>query len=271
MKVIFLTGSHPRHLYIAKKLLDEKLLSGLVIEQRESFVPKPPNDLHEVDHKNFVRHFKERDETENKFFSDIQIEHFQAVPMMKITKDELNSEKVKEWLLERKPDVVISYGIHKLEQNILDILPDMSWNIHGGLSPWFRGNVTLFWPFYFLKPNWAGMTIHKLTKKLDGGEIVHHSVPKLEYGDGVHDVACKAVLQVSNDIVEILKAVKDGFEVTYHPQKTAGKLFVSDDWKPQHLRFIYNTYNNDIVDEFLKGNIKSDAPPLVHWLDSNNS
>ena len=25
--------------------------------------------------------------------------------------------------------------------------------MHGGLSPRYRGSATLFWPFYFLKPN----------------------------------------------------------------------------------------------------------------------
>ncbi|BDG45790.1 MULTISPECIES: formyltransferase family protein [Parageobacillus] len=87
----------------------------------------------------------------------------------------------------------MTYGVNKIDDHVIDMLPDYAWNIHGGLSPWYRGNITLFWPFYMLRPNWAGMTIHRLTSKLDGGDIVHHSVPKLEYGDGIHDVACKAV------------------------------------------------------------------------------
>lgn len=96
-------------------------------------------------------------------------------------------------LQEQQPDVVLTYGVNKIDDHVIDMLPDYAWNIHGGLSPWYRGNITLFWPFYMLRPNWAGMTIHRLTSKLDGGDIVHHSVPKLEYGDGIHDVACKAV------------------------------------------------------------------------------
>ena len=41
MKVLFLTGSHPRHMYIAKKLYDNQYLDGLLIEKRENFVQAP--------------------------------------------------------------------------------------------------------------------------------------------------------------------------------------------------------------------------------------
>jgi hypothetical protein len=32
------------------------------------------------------------------------------------------------------------------------------WNIHGGLSPWYRGAITHFWPSYMLEPQLTGMS-----------------------------------------------------------------------------------------------------------------
>src|SRR5690606_20697683 len=124
------------------------------------------------------------------------------------------------------------------------------WNIHGGLSPWFRGSITMSWPFYMLRPNWTGMTLHYLSPKLDGGDIVHHSVPTLEYGDGIHDVACKAVRQMAEDLTRILELHAVGQPLPKEPQRTAGKLFLASDWTPQTLRLIYQTFNNDIVDAY---------------------
>lgn len=37
-------------------------------------------------------------------------------------------------------------------------------------------------------------------------------------------------------------------ELKYVPQKLVGKLFLCSDWKPEHLRVIYQLFDNDIGD-----------------------
>ncbi|KHL94003.1 methionyl-tRNA formyltransferase [Paenibacillus sp. IHB B 3415] len=261
MKVLLMTGSHPRHRHIAKCLKDAGLLSALVIEQREEFIPPPPSGLLEEDRLLFIRHFVEREQAEHRAFNTEQIKW--DIPVFNTTPSELNSTEVGRWVVSQKPDVVITYGVHKINQELLDKFPAHSWNIHGGLSPWYRGNITLFWPFYFLKPNWSGMTIHRLTSKLDGGGIIHHSVPELNFGEGIHDVASNAVKQVSEDIVAILKKLSYGETIIEVPQKSSGKLFTSNDWEAHHLRIIYKLFNNDIVDHYLRGELGKTEPPLV--------
>lgn len=261
MKVLFMTGSHPRHRHVASSLRDAGFLSALVIEEREEFVPSPPPGLLEKDRLLFIRHFQERETAEHRAFNSEQVEW--EIPVYNTTPSQLNSVEVKQWVASQNPDVVITFGVHKINQDLLDEFPEYSWNIHGGLSPWYRGNITLFWPFYFLKPNWSGMTIHRLTSKLDGGGIIHHSVPKLNFGEGVHDVASNAVKQAALDIVTILHKLSKGEEVIEVPQKSSGKLFTSNDWEPQHLRVIYELFNNDIVDHYLRGELGKTEPPLI--------
>lgn len=263
MRTVFLTGSHPRHLHIAKRLYEEGLLHGLLIETRENFTPSPSPHLADIDRTNYIRHFTDREIAETRAFGSVDISFFKDIPLHETTMEKLNSAETGSWLKTLQADTVVSYGIHKLEKDILEILPERAWNIHGGLSPWYRGNITLFWPFYFLKPNWSGMTIHRLSAKLDGGDIIHHSTPVLNRGDGVHDVACNAVRQSGEDLIRLLNLIKEGRQITPVPQKSNGKLFTSTDWMPQHLRLIYNTFNNDIVDRFLDGEFGSDEPPLV--------
>ncbi|WP_019153813.1 formyltransferase family protein [Robertmurraya massiliosenegalensis] len=262
MKVVLLTGSHPRHFYVVNQLAKLGIVAGHVIEQRESFVPEPPQGLEPIDHWNFIRHFQDRDEAEHRFFAGNE-KVVEGISSLNVTIETLNSQETINFIKEISPDIVISYGVHKLDANLLQALPEHSWNIHGGLSPWYKGNITLFWPFYMLRPNWAGMTIHKLSVRLDGGDIIHHSVPELSYGDGVHDVACKGVQQVAHDLIKILTELKLE-QIRYTPQKGNGKLYVGTDWTPQHLRLIYQTYNNDIVDHFLDGKLSKIEPKLVN-------
>lgn len=264
MKILLLTGSHPRHLFLVNELVNTGFVSAHVMEMREEFIPNPPSGLEEIDHTNFIRHFRDRDEAEQRHFNG----HNKVsvpLPSIEVKMQQLNSIETIDWVKSQSFDLAISYGVHKLSDELLKVLGGNAWNIHGGLSPWYKGNTTLFWPFFMLKPNWAGMTIHRLSSRLDAGDIVHHSVPELAYGDGLHDVACKAVIQVAKDLAEIVSTINLE-NVKYTPQKGNGKLWIGTDWMPQHLRFVYNVYNNDIVDQFLDGKLPKNDPSLINAL-----
>lgn len=72
--------------------------------------------------------------------------------------------------------------------------------------------------------------------------------------------------KVAADLVEILKRLQSGKVPNYVPQKSNGKLFVATDWTPQHLRLIYQTFHNDIVDHYLDGKLGHVEPKLVNAL-----
>ena len=99
----------------------------------------------------------------------------------------------------------MSYGCGILSDEILAAVQGQSWNIHGGLSPWYKGGVTLFWPSYMLQPQMTGMTIHELTSNLDAGDIIHQCTADLVRGDGIHDLACRAVEKVGIEIIQLIR------------------------------------------------------------------
>ena len=70
MSVVFMTGSHPRHAYLARCIAESGLLVGVVVEQREEHVPQPPEGLQESTRELFVRHFAGREKSEAAFFTD---------------------------------------------------------------------------------------------------------------------------------------------------------------------------------------------------------
>ncbi len=161
------------------------------------------------------------------------------------------------------PDVVFIFGSGMIRDPLFSELPNLTINLHLGLSPRYRGSATLFWPFYFLEPNWAGSTFHLITGEPDAGNIIHQSIPKLEYGDTIHEVACKVVKQSAIDVKKIINTLESGKELVFHKQQSSGKFFLSRDFIPQHLRVVYNLYNDDIVDQFLDSKIRPDGPNVI--------
>ena len=113
-----------------------------------------------------------------------------------------------------------------------------------------------------LQPQMTGMTIHELTNKLDAGDVVHQCKADLVRGDGIHDLSCRAVEKIGTELVELIKMFVDGETITKKSHKTSGKLWIGKDWRPEHLRLIYELYDDQIVDYYLDGKFLEEEPVL---------
>tara|TARA_B100001250_G_C19816402_1_gene798663 strand:+ start:6120 stop:6926 length:807 start_codon:yes stop_codon:yes gene_type:complete len=263
MKIILFSGNHPRHHYLIKKLYDNSLLRAVVYEEREKFIPSIPNNLNQKFIDLFSYHFKLRDESENKFFGKINLSEID-VPIIKVDKktNGINTSKVELFLKKYSCDIALSYGVRILENNILSLLPNEKWNIHGGLSPWFKGAITNFWPSYFLKPQYTGVTLHYLSEKIDAGEIIHQTSAIFQKGDGLHDLCSRTTKHFIDNFYKIIDIYNDKKSLNTKKQNSTGKLWLNSDWTPYHLDIIYNVYNDRIADLYLDGKIDIKKPNI---------
>jgi folate-dependent phosphoribosylglycinamide formyltransferase PurN len=245
---------------MARALAKSGFLAGLVIEQREIFVPEPPQDLTPKTLALYMRHFAGREEAETRIFGGLR---FPDIQRHNVEVSELNTAATVSFINRIKPDLVLSYGVHKLTPETLSNIDcKLKWNIHGGLSPWYRGVITHFWPSYFLEPQMTGMTVHELTQNIDGGDLIHQTVAELRSGDGVHDLACRAVMSLGEELPELMTAVIDNHLISPLKQATTGRIWRGADWQPAHLHLVYDYYDNRIVDRYLKGDFDQKTPKL---------
>ena len=256
-RIMWLGGDQPRHLYYINEIAKHFEVVGGIMQVRES-QPEMKITLFPRDQRNMTRHFWDRKQAEEKYFGEQEVPTF---PLLKVDRGTLNDIDSIEMVKKYKPDLVLVFGCGMIREPLFSALPKDTINLHLGLSPRYRGAATLFWPFYFLEPNWAGTTFHYIVNTPDGGDIIHQCVPKLESGDGIHDVACKAVKKSAEEVIGLIEKYPDW---KHFPQKPeAGKNFLESDFKPQHLRMIYDVYENEIVDQFLGGKIESKEPKLL--------
>ena len=260
MKILTISGSSPRHLYFINSIHKKFTLAGAIIQKREDFSISPPSEINERDKKNFIRHFSSWNEIERKFFGETKISECKK---LEITEEELNSEKSVAFAKEVNPDIVMIFGTNLIKEPLISTLPKFSINLHLGISPRYRGAATLFWPFYFLEPPYVGSTFHHIISEPDAGNIIHQTIPKLEKTDGIHDVACKTILESTSDAIKLLEIFENQKTLKSFKQKGTGKNFLENDFKPQHLRVIYDVFNNDMVREYLEGNFQSKKPKLI--------
>ena len=257
MRVLLIGGNHPRHLYYMNRIASHPgvEVSGALIQNRGEMQPEPPQGTPAHDAQLWHRHFKARDERERAYFSPMR----QPYKPLRVSADELSGPAAAGYVLTHPAELCLIFGTGMIRDPLASALPDMTLNLHLGLSPRYRGAATLFWPFYFLEPNHAGTTLHRITAEPDAGEILHQSRPKLITGDTIHDVACRAVVQATADMLALLDRWPDW---TFKKQRNTGKCFLARDFQPAHLRGIYDVWDDVIVDAYLNGEIVNAEPVL---------
>lgn len=264
MPVVAITGSHPRHVYLVERLRQAGLLKGWIVDKREDFVPAPPDGLSDGLRRLFIHHFEARQKSESAFFGEAGPDTVQGVDKLEVSRDQLNSPEAQDFLKRLEPELVISYGCGLLRDQMLSCAKGRFWNVHGGLSPWYRGAITHFWPSYLLEPQMTGMTLHITTPEVDGGAIIHQNRADLVRGDGLHDLTARAVLGFADELPVVLQQALSGSGLPAgHEQKTSGRIWTKKMWRPDHLRLIYETYGDRIVDAVLDGDIEFHEPKLV--------
>ena len=259
MRVLGITGSHSRHLYFFDTLRRGFPLAGVILQEREAMIPAPPAGAAEPDRENWIRHFQGRADAERKYFGEPSLD---GVATFRTPPETLNSEATIAFVRQVAPDVVVIFGCDLIKPPLADLLPATTLNLHLGLSPRYRGAATLFWPFYFLEPNYAGSTLHYIVAEPDAGDIVHQVTPQLERGDGIHDVGCKTVVASAVEVAQVLTRLRDAGRLERKAQAGTGKKFLESDFRVEHLRTIYDLCGNAVVRMYLDGEIRPREPKL---------
>ena len=260
MKIVLIIGDQRRHKFFATQINRKFELSGIIYVKRGIDIPNIPDGLEDLDRKNFETHFTDRKNAEIKNFPEIDEIN---CPSIIVDFDKLNTDESASFIKTINPNLVFVFGSGLIKSPLIESLPNQTINLHLGLSPRYRGSATLFWPFYFLEPNFAGTTFHYLVDQPDAGDIIHQVVPKLEYGDKIHDVACKVVLESANAVIHLANIYKINGKWKSIAQKHSGKNFLDSDFHPSQLRLIYNTFDGKIVDYFLDNKLRTRIPKLI--------
>ena len=264
MRVILFSGSHPRHVFVHQQLIKKFDIVGIVSMKREDLNPSPPAGISNIDEKLFKYHFERRTYFESKAYGNASNNFYSEVaPTLYINPDDLNSKVTYDFVKKVNPDVCFIFGVNLILNPVIGILPKYKINLHLGLSPWYRGSATLFWPFYFLQPQFAGSTTHLIVEEADAGDIIHQDLPKLEYGDSIHEVGTKVVLKSCESIIKIFNKLNSSGNLSISKQKSSGRLFLTKDFHPSHLRLIYQAMEDKIVDMYLDGILDQKKPKII--------
>ena len=216
MKVVIFTSNSIRHKFFANKLSKYETL--IVSECKKSIYEGIIGE-----------HFILRDETEQEYFKD---RVFNA-PTVPLVYGEVN--KSYSIIKDFNPDIGLVFGSGIIREPLISLIPKFI-NLHLGLSPYYRGSGTNFFPFINEELEYIGATLHHIDSGIDTGDIIAHFRPKIELGDNVHTLGCKTI----KNAVEVLEGLFD---------KPLNRV---KQWKVKEKYYKNSDFNETILKEYLK-------------------
>lgn len=249
MKIVILTSNSLRHKFLANSLASKADDTLVVSECKQNDSVSPGSE----DQSTTSEHFRLRNETEKKFFTN---NDFFTAKTLPILYKEVNLDYVYQAIKKFQPDIMFIFGSYIIREPLLSLMaPDRTINLHLGLSPYYRGSGTNFWPFVNNELEYVGSTILHLDSGIDTGDIICHTRPKIELGDNVHTVGCKVIQSSVNSLIQITDMIKEGKKLNRIKQwKVDGKYYTTKDFDEHALQKYKIQLNNELVKNYLAKN-----------------
>ena len=141
----------------------------------------------------------------------------------------INSPETKALLASLEPDVVLVRGTSIIRDEILADVP-LTLNAHAGLSPYYRGAHCTEWALLNWDPYNIGVTVHEVTKRIDGGSIFGQVRIPIEAMDTVASIEEKICFEGSRLFQHALRILAKGKSLVLKPQERGGSLRLGLHW-----------------------------------------
>lgn len=128
-----------------------------------------------------------------------------------------NAKDCEEFIRAAQPKVIVVYGTMLIRDHIAELASSCTLNMHTGLSPYYRGDSTLFWPIYYNQIDKLGVTVHELVSEVDGGGIVYTGKVDYDAGDTETHIFAKGVTTGADLYLQAVTDALDG-NIKFHRQ-----------------------------------------------------
>ncbi len=236
--IVILTSRGPRHSYFCRELARNFDVKGIVVDDRYHFSDRiltflrltggnPLLAVKRIFLKKRILPFDLRDrETEERYFplGEGGKEFPDGVPVL-MSPDPNGAEAI-QWIEKFSPDVIAVFGTRLIKDPVLSAAKSAALNLHTGFSPFYRGGQCTFWALYHGDAEHVGVTVHHLSRKIDGGDIVFTARPDIQPDDTVRSIECKLVKLATQGMIEAIRKIAAGERIGV-PQEKGGRLFLS--------------------------------------------
>jgi methionyl-tRNA formyltransferase len=258
--LILITGCELRHEFFRKFISTDSEIK-VVKSYCESSIKSIENVVSK-DSNNQLRksHLEARSKSEKYYFERYCAESVDLSNPKLIKKGEINDPGIVAEIIKSNPDYIVSYGCSIIKSELIEFFRDRFINIHLGLSPYYRGSGTNYWPFVFDELQFIGVTFMFINEGIDTGEIIHQIRAEILECDSIHDIGNRLITAMSKEVILLIKSgilVKS--EDTYSVSSTPRRYFSKKDFTEESLLRVSENFSKNIIGKYLSNRGVIDA------------
>lgn len=262
--IVILTSNELRHSFMRKAIALDSEINVLA-----SYCEKKSEGIRKVISKNHddagqLKHIESRTRSEQDFFGAfVKLTPDLSRPQF-IEKGDINSQALINEIIDLQPDLVIAYGCSIIEPQLINHFKERFLNVHLGLSPYYRGGGTNFFPLVNSKPEYVGATFMYIDEGIDTGDIIHQIRAEVFPGDGPHQIGNRLIAQVATSYIDIIRYFDKLVKIDQPIDKKVGLYYSSKDFTPQSVEIMYKNFSSGMVDDYLEIDETEKAPLFVN-------
>jgi folate-dependent phosphoribosylglycinamide formyltransferase PurN len=247
-KIVIITSNQLRHKFYCREIAKKMQIAGIVAEGKSNAVTDFSN-YNEEDQAIINKHFRGRDQVEESLMG--KNINFPEADLLNINSGEINNRNVTDWIIEKKPDYILLYGSGIIKEPLLSDFENKIINLHLGLSPYYKGSGTNFWPLVYNEPECVGATIHLAIRKVDAGSILHQVRPDTDVTDRAHELGTKTIIKAVDIIPEVIKSYSEGNIQPVRQDLASGKVFMNKDFNADAVKTMWANFENGMMENYI--------------------
>jgi len=251
-RIVILTGSELRHVFFRKYIAlskDIEVINSYCEGQEKSLrtlVEKDdiPDDVR-------LKHLFAREQSEKDFFNLFSMSIVDNSAPVFLPKGKINTSVYTQAIINAQPDLLIAYGCSIIKEPLLSIFEGRFLNVHLGLSPYYRGAGTNYWPLVNSEPEYVGATFMYIDPGIDTGEIIHQIRAKYSWGDTPSQIGNRLIVEMSRVYQNIIINFDKLEKMQQLPMPSNEKVYKKRDFTEESVLTLYKNFNNDLIGRYL--------------------
>ncbi|MEQ1731275.1 MAG: formyltransferase family protein, partial [Vicinamibacterales bacterium] len=203
-------------------------------------------------------HFDARDASEAEWFAGHAALAVGQARTRRVAPGACSAATEVEQMLACGADMMLVFGTGILKEPLLSAFAGRIINLHLGLSPYYRGAGTNFWPLVNGEPEYVGATIHYLDAGIDTGPMIAHVRPEVESADGPNEIGNRTIVAAARCLAEAARAHAEG-RVRATVQTGGGRLYRRRDFNASAVLAMRENFASGMVPQYLARKTERDA------------
>jgi methionyl-tRNA formyltransferase len=213
-----------------------------------------------------INHLERRANVEDDFFGPLVRHAPDHSNPVEIPRGNINDEEYYQEIIDLNPNLLVAYGCSLVEDPLLSTYEGRFLNLHLGLSPYYRGTGTNFWPLVNDEPEYVGATFMHINAGVDTGDIIHQIRARVNEGDGPHQIGSRIISDAAKVYPEIIRRFNKLPDID-HPANIGNeeaKYYRSSDYSESATVQLYENFESGLVEEYLaEMDKRTDAVPIL--------